>query len=103
MFKQFGEYVDEGFALGIDGAADGPAAAMSRVVDGIEGASAFDVSGGYAARRSSGGSAALLQQCVTLLGQLVEKDDGVYMDGAGVSSALAQRARTTMRGRGYAV
>lgn len=103
VFKQFGEYVDEGFALGIDGAADGPAAAMSRVVDGIEGASAFDVSGGYAARRSSGGSAALLQQCVTLLGQLVEKDDGVYMDGAGVSSALAQRARTTMRGRGYAV
>lgn len=102
VFKKFGRYIDEGLAIGIGDASDGPADAMASVVDGVKRASAFkasSVDGGAAGRDYRG----LLGQAVTLLRELVDKDDGVYMDGEGVSGALAKRARSTMRGRGYAL
>lgn len=102
VFKKFGRYIDEGLAIGIGDGSDGPADAMASVVDGVKRASAFkasSVDGGAAGRDYRG----LLGQAVTLLRELVDKDDGVYMDGEGVSGALARRARSTMRGRGYAL
>ena len=102
VFKKFGRYIDEGLSIGIGDGSDGPADAMASVVDGVKRASAFkasSVDGGAAGRDYRG----LLGQAVTLLRELVDKDDGVYMDGEGVSGALARRARSTMRGRGYAL
>ena len=101
LFKKFGRYTMEGFAIGIDQNADMPVSSMEAVVGSIE--SAAQASASLSASRKASG-AELTSETNSLLRQLLAKDNGLYIDGKAVAKAIAKpmnKQLGTLAARGY--
>ena len=101
LFKKFGRYTMEGFAIGIDQNAGMPVSSMEAVVGSIK--SAAQASASLSTSRKTS-AAELTSETNSLLRQLLAKDNGLYIDGKAVAKAIAKpmnRQLGTLAARGF--